>query len=104
MDMRTTESSNIPEPQHGFCVFVNTICEGNVPSIRNDDGYPFVFPTREAAERDIAELAIEQLQEFLDGLRDFDEAIMVEEYVVEVVVYPDGSVGDEDDNFFGKGR
>ncbi len=102
MDMPTTISSNIAKPQNGFCVFINTLCEGSVPSIRNGDGNPFVFETREAAEREIAETAIEQLQEFLDGLRDFDDAIMVEEYVVEVAVYPDGSVDDEDGNHFGK--
>ena len=36
--------------------------------------------------------------------RDFDDAIMVEEYVVPVTVFPDGSFTDEDGNVFGPKR
>jgi hypothetical protein len=39
---------------------------------------------------------VNRLQEFMDGQRDFDDAITVEEYVVEVDVLPDGSVVDAD--------
>lgn len=102
MELHTTERNGIPEPRNGFCVYISTLCQGDIPSVTNGDGYPFVFPNREAAERDIAELAIDRLQEFLDGLRDFEEAMILDEYVVEVDVHPDGSISDEDGNFFGK--
>lgn len=90
------------EDQPAFCIYINTLVDGPVPSIRNGDGYPFVFATRNEAEREIAENAMDRLQEYLDGEREFDDAMTVEEYVVDVVVYPDGSISDEDDNFFGK--
>lgn len=70
--------------------------------MRQPWGYPFVFPTRESAEREIAENALDQLQAYLDGEREFDDAITIEEYVVDVMVYPNGSVSDEDGHFFGK--
>jgi hypothetical protein len=43
-----------------------------------------------------------RLQEFLDGERDFDDAITVEEYVVPVTLLADGSVVDEDGRRFSK--
>jgi hypothetical protein len=85
--------------RHGFCIFINTVFQGCVPSVFDDDG-PVVFPTRMEAEREIAEFAMIRLREFLDGQRDFDDAITVEEYVVEVDVLTNGSITDEHGNHF----
>ena len=41
-----------------------------------------------------------RMQEFLDGERDFEDAISTEEYVVPVTVLPDGSIIDEDGRHF----
>ncbi|MEO8617077.1 MAG: hypothetical protein ABI600_18200 [Luteolibacter sp.] len=41
------------------------------------------------------------LQQFLDGERDFEDAVTVEEYIVEVDVFPDGTMVDADGNVFG---
>lgn len=38
------------------------------------------------------------------GERDFEDAITIEEYIVEVDVGPDGSITDEDGNHFFKGQ
>jgi len=44
---------------------------------------------------------ITRLHEFLDGQRDFEVATNIEEYIVPVDVYPDGSIADADGNKFG---
>ena len=63
---------------------------------------PVVYPNIEAAQREIADDVMEKLQHFLDGQRDFDDAMTVEDYILPVLVLPDGSVLDEDGNCFGK--
>lgn len=83
-----------PQPKVGFCVFINTICEGHTPAI-SDRGKPFVFETEFEAQCDIVDSMMIRMQEFLDGERDFEDAIQTEEYVVKVTVLPDGSVVDE---------
>jgi len=88
----------------GFCIFINTVCEGTVPSVRDENDLPCVFEDRLEAEREIADELMTRLQEFMDGDRDFDEAITVEEYVVEVDILPDGSIIDADGNHFGSRR
>ena len=42
-----------------------------------------------------------RLQQFLDGEREYEDAIEVEEYVVPVTVHPDGKIVDEAGNCFG---
>ena len=41
-----------------------------------------------------------RLQQFIDGERDFEDAVTLEEYVAEVDVLPDGSIADADGNGF----
>jgi hypothetical protein len=89
------------EPTAGFCIFIMTLCEGPVPSVRDGKGLPCVFATEVEAQREIADGVITRLQEFIDGERDFDDAMTVEEYVVPVHVCPDGSVVDAEGNWFG---
>ncbi|MEO8617080.1 MAG: hypothetical protein ABI600_18215 [Luteolibacter sp.] len=43
---------------------------------------------------------ITRLQQFLDGERDFEDAMTVEEYIVEVDVFPDGTMVDADGKRF----
>jgi hypothetical protein len=84
-----------------FCIYINTLCEGPVPSVRDGHGKPCVFKTELEAQREIADFIITRFQEFFDGERDFEDAMTVEEYVVPVDVYPDGSIVDADGNCFG---
>ena len=45
---------------------------------------------------------MERLRQFLAGERDFDDAMTVEEYIVPVTQYPDGSVVTRSGRRFGK--
>jgi hypothetical protein len=75
-----------------FCIYLNTVCEGPVPTVRDEKGLPCVFATRIETEREIVDNVITRLQQFVDGERDLDDAVTVEEYIVEVDVLPDGSI------------
>jgi hypothetical protein len=83
-----------------FCIYINTFFQGPVPVERNEHEKPVVYATREAAEREIVEYCIQRLQQYLAGERDFDDAITVEEYVVPVTAFLDGSISDERGNVF----
>jgi hypothetical protein len=85
----------------GFCVFINTLYEGSVPSLRSENGKPCIFATRVEAEHEIADFIITRLQEFIDGEREFEDAMTVEEYVVVVDVMSDGSIVTADGSVFG---
>ena len=61
---------------------------------------PIVYPTIEAAQREIDDEVLEKLRQHLAGERDFDDAM--EDYILPVEVLPDGSIVDEDGNRFGK--
>lgn len=43
---------------------------------------------------------MERLRQFLEGERDFEDAMTVEEYIVDVNVFPDGSITDAAGNIF----
>jgi len=77
----------------GFCIFINTFFQGPVPSVREgDDDHVVVFNTRREAELEIVDFLKTRLHQFINGERDFDDAITVEEYVVPVEVRPDGTI------------
>ena len=93
----------------GFCIFIHAFCEGRVPSVHEskaDDppGTPqsvCVFATEREAQLEIADFMMTRLREFMDGERDFEDAIETEEYVVAVTVQPDGTIIDEHGRRFG---
>lgn len=89
-------------PRKGFCIYLDTFFQGPTLSVREGEGLPCVFDTELEAQREIVDNAMTRLQEFLDGERDFDDAITVEEYVIPVMLLPDGSVVDEDGRRFSK--
>ena len=86
---------------NGFCMYVNVDATGATPLVRNENGYPFVYETREEIEKEMAEDMIRRLEEFLAGERDFEDATYLEEYVVEVTLSPDGCITDEYGYSFG---
>lgn len=88
--------------QTAFCIFIDTVCEGRIPAWHDENLMPVVSPTIEAAQRVIADDVMDHLREFLDGERDFDDAMTVDDYILPVDVLPDGSILDEDGNRFGK--
>ena len=91
-----------PSYRRGFCIYIDTVCQGPVPIERKEDGFPVIHDTAEEAQRSIAEDAIERLEQFMKGEREFEDAITVEEYVVLVDVTPEGAVIDAAGNCFGR--
>lgn len=95
--------------RRGYCIFTHTLCQGRVPSVRESKadapaGAPesiCVFNTELEAQREIVDFMMTRLQEFMDGERDFEDAIETEEYVLAVTVQPDGTIIDEDGRRFG---
>lgn len=86
----------------GYCIYIDTICDGSRPIELDEHGYPIVYSTLLEAQRVIAEDVRERLQQFLEGTRDFDDAMTVEEYIAEVDINSDGSITDEAGNIFAK--
>jgi len=85
----------------GFCIYIDTVCHGAVPVEHDDKGNAIVYASETDAHRVIAEDTIERLRQFLEGERDYEDAMTVEEYIVEVDVFPDGSITDAAGNNFG---
>lgn len=96
--MRTEEAIST---RKGFCIFLDTVCQGSVPAITDGEGKIVVFETENEAQREIVDHAMIRLQQFLDGEREFEDAMTVEEYIVPVTILPDGSISDETGNCFG---
>jgi hypothetical protein len=88
----------VAEPQfvrHGFCIYIDTFFQGPVPVELENDARFVVYETQLEAQREIADILMTRLQEFLDGHRDFEDAVETEDYIVEVDLYSDGSIVDE---------
>ena len=91
--------------RRGFCIYINTFFQGPVPTVKeslpNDAANAperiCVFSTEREAQLEIVDFMMTRLQQFIDGERDFDDAVTLEEYVVEVEVLPDGSIVETDD-------
>ena len=90
--------------RNGFCIYINTVFQGPVPVLTGNDEKYIVFEAELDAQKEIIDNAMIRLRQFLDGERDFDDAITVEEYIVPVTIHPDGSFTDEDGNSFGPKR
>jgi len=93
-------SEHNPEKlKNGFCIYIDTFCQGAVPVVSDENGY-VVFETESEAQREIVDNLQIRLQQFLDGEREYEDAITVEEYVVPVTVQQDGTITDEDGRCF----
>ncbi|MCX6901570.1 MAG: hypothetical protein NT105_23065 [Verrucomicrobia bacterium] len=87
--------------RNGFCIFENVLSQGPTPIVSDGENKYVVFETELEAQKEIADYAMTRLRQFIDGERDFDDAIVVDEYVVPVTVHPDGTITDEDGRCFG---
>ena len=90
-----------PNLRTGFCIYIDTFFQGPVPVVSDGEGKYVVFETELEAQKEIVDNAMIRLEQFMEGERDFGDAITVEEYVVPVTVDPDGKFTDEDGNCFG---
>ena len=89
-------------PRRGFCIYTKTFFQGPTLAVTQDEDRPCIFATEAEAQREIADFMMTRLQQFLDGERDFDDAITVDEYIVPVTIQPDGSIIDDEGRCFGK--
>lgn len=90
-----------PNLRTGFCIYINTFCQGPVPVVSDGEGKYVIFETELEAQKEIVDNVMIHLEQFLDGERDFGDAITIEEYVVPVTVHPDGTIVDDTGNRFG---
>jgi len=85
-----------------FAIFQETICEGVIPAWRDERGLPVTYDSEKEAQREIAELLIGQLNDFLAGNREFDDAIATSDFILPVDVWPDGTISTESGLLFGR--
>ena len=85
----------------GYAIFCPTVFQGTTLACYEDD-HPVVFSTELEAQHEIADNQLIRIQQFLDGERDFDDAIVTDEFVLPVDVWPDGTISIEDGRVFGK--
>ncbi len=90
------DSTNL---RSGFCIYINTFCQGPVPAVSDCERYT-VFETELEAQKEIADHMMTRLRQFLDGERKFEDAITTEEFVVAVTLHPDGVITDENGGCF----
>ena len=93
----------VPVPTSSYGDTLNQLVNSTAPD--KGVGLQLAIPIRNrAAQADQVRSQLEyrqaqmRLQQFIDGERDFDDAITVEEYVVPVYVLPDGTVTNESGN------
>ena len=84
----------------GYCIYIDTFCQGPVPVVSDENGY-VVFSTELEAQKEIVDNQMTRLRQFLDGEREYYDAIDVEEYIVPVTLHPDGKIVDEHGRCFG---
>jgi len=85
-----------------YAIFTQTICEGLVPAWYDENNFPVIYATELEAQREIADDLMEHLQQFVAGERDFEGAIITDDFILPVDVWPDGSISIEDGSTFGK--
>ena len=85
----------------GYAIFMPTVFQGTVPACYEEE-HPVVFTTELEAQREIADNQLIRLKQFLDGERDFGDAIVTDEFVLPVHVRSDGTISTEDGRVFGK--
>jgi myo-inositol-hexaphosphate 3-phosphohydrolase len=87
----------------GFCIYIETFCQGHVPLVSDGENNYVIFDTELEAQKEIVDNQMTRLQQFLDGERDYLDAITVEEYVVAVTLMADGTIRDEEGRKFQRG-
>ena len=79
----------------GYCIFIDTLCEGPVPVERDGDGKWIIYETQADAEIEIYDYFEERYRQYLEGEREFEDVAEIEEIIYEVKLLSDGSVVDE---------
>lgn len=92
---KKSQSPAASSAQRGFCVFINTFCQGATVSVRNGEGLPSIFSTEREAQLEIVDFHMTRLHEFIAHERDYEDALEIEEYVMPVTVMENGAVIDK---------
>lgn len=89
-------------PHSAYAIFIKTVCEGLVPAWHDEAGLPVTYATEREAQLEVVEDLQERLRQFILGECDFEHAITIEDFILSVDVWPDGSISLEDGSVFGK--
>jgi len=81
---------------------MQTTCEGVVPAWYDKNNRPITYATERQAQLEIVDDLQERLCQFVAGERDFEDAIAIEDFILPVDVWPDGSISTEDGSIFGQ--
>lgn len=81
--------------QQGYCIFVDTLCEGMTPVWRDEQGKWVVYETEAQAAEEIEDDEREMLRQYLAGERDLEHGIESEDVICKVTLLEGGSVVDE---------
>jgi len=76
----------------GYCVFVESMCEGLVPSVFDSDSRPVVFATRKEATAEIKDYEITRLAHATNDDEVSIYSADTEEFVLEVRLLENGSI------------
>ena len=79
-----------------YTIVAESVVDGLQPTVMVSDGdSPFenlFFPTEREAQMEMADRMIAKLEEFIDGERDFDDAVALDESILELVRRGDGKI------------
>lgn len=83
--------------QQGFVVITPTIIDGDIiawtTEDANDEAIPVIYPTAEAAWKEIADTMVTCLRQFINGEREFEDTeFATEDYVAPIDWYDDDSI------------
>jgi hypothetical protein len=82
VERKRRSRKSMPPPtraKSGYCVFINTFCQGATVSVRDGDGLSLVFSKEREAQLEIVDFHMTRLHEFIDSERDYEDALEVEE-------------------------
>lgn len=83
-----------------YIIVGESVVDGLQPTVMVSIGdSPFehlLFPTEREAQMEIADRMMTKLEEFIDGDRDFDDAVALDEHVLEVGRSSDGKIFPKD--------
>ncbi len=83
-----------------YMIVGESVVEGLQPTVMvSEEDSPFeplLFPTEREAQMEMADRIMTKLEEFIDGERDFDDAVALDEHVLEVVRRADGKIFPKD--------
>ena len=85
-----------------FALFMNTVCQGPMPSWYDENGDPVTYQTRRKAQEEIADTQMEYWRQFMARERPFEDAANIDDCIVKVRRLADGTIQTKDGRIFGK--